>query len=252
MKISIITVVFNNVSTIKDAIDSVLNQTYENIEYIVVDGASGDGTVDIIKSYGNQINRFISKPDNGLYDAMNKGIKLASGNVIGILNSDDLYYDNTVLKKVADTFRKHPDVQCVYGDLMYVDRNDTSKVVRYWKSSPYIKGSFKKGWHPPHPSFFVKREVYEKHGLFREDMAVAADFELMFRFLEKYSIPSVYIDKILVRMRLGGTSNRSLKKIMEGNRDYKKAFLVNGYKVPFLYTVRRFLPKFIQFIRKPG
>lgn len=204
MKISIITVVWNNVNTIKDAIESVLNQTYKNIEYIIIDGGSTDGTIEVIQSYGNKINKFVSERDEGIYDAMNKGIKLATGDVIGILNSDDFYKSNDVLETVAKEFMVK-DIDCLYGDLEYVDQSNTSKVVRYWKSKPYRKGLFQKGWHPPHPTFFVKREIYHKYGMFNTNFKIAADYELMLRFLEKYQIKSSYIPKVLVSMRLGGT-----------------------------------------------
>lgn len=152
MKVSIITVVWNNADTIKDAIESVLNQTYKNIEYIIVDGGSTDGTIEIIQSYGNKISKFISEKDEGIYDAMNKGIKLATGDIVGILNSDDFYKSNDVIETVVREFISK-DIDCLYGDLEYVDKNDTSKVIRYWKSNPYKEGLFQKGWHPPHPTF---------------------------------------------------------------------------------------------------
>jgi len=250
LKISIITVVWNNASTIKDAIDSVLNQTYENIEYIVVDGASIDGTVEIVQIYGDKINKFISEKDTGLYSAMNKGIKLATGDIVGILNSDDVYFDKYVVENVATEFKEN-DVDSVYGDLYYVEENDLNKVVRYWRSSHFKEGSFAKGWHPPHPTFFVKREVYEKHGLFDLEMKVSADFELMLRFLEKYKISTIYLSKVLVRMRVGGESNRSIKNIIAGNKSILRAFNKNRIQVnKFLYFLYRFVPKIIQMIKR--
>ena len=250
MKISIITVVWNNAKTIKDAIDSVLAQTYENIEYIVVDGASTDGTVEIVQSYGDKIDKFISEKDNGLYDAMNKGIGLSTGDVVGILNSDDFYKSNDILEIVANEFMSK-DIDCLYGDLEYVDDNDTSKVIRYWKSKPFKDGLFEKGWHPAHPTFFVKREVYEKYGLFDLEMKISADFELMLRFLEKYCISTTYLPKVLVRMRTGGESNRSIKNIIAGNKSILRAFDKNGIKVnKLMYVFYRFVPKIIQMIKR--
>ena len=250
LKISIITVVWNNATTIKDAIDSVLSQTYENIQYIVVDGASSDGTVEIVQSYGNKITKFVSEKDNGLYDAMNKGISLATGDIVGVLNSDDVYFDKYVIENVLKRFEEN-DVDSVYGDLYYVEENDLNKVVRYWKSSDFKEGSFAKGWHPPHPTFFVKREVYEKYGLFDLEMKVSADFELMIRFLEKYKISTIYLPKVLVRMRTGGESNRSIKNIIAGNKSILRAFDKNGIKVnKLMYVFYRFVPKIIQMIKR--
>jgi len=250
MKISIITVVRNNKDTIKDAIDSVLSQTYKNTEYIIVDGGSTDGTVELIKEYGDKIDKFISEPDNGIYDAMNKGLSLATGDVIGILNSDDVYFDNKVLEKVAKRF-EGTNIDSLYGDLYYVKEKDLNAIVRYWKSSEFIQGSFAKGWHPPHPSFFVKRHIYEKYGYFDLDMKVSADFELMLRFLEKYKIFTAYLPSVLVRMRTGGESNRSIKNMITGNKFVLKAFDKNGIKVnKFLYLYYRLFPKVIQLMKR--
>lgn len=250
MKISIITVVWNNESTIEDAIQSVLSQTYQDIEYIIIDGASSDGTIDTIKKYENNIAHFISEPDKGIYDAMNKGIKLATGDVIGILNSDDVYFDQYIIEKVMNTFLEE-NVASVYGDLYYVKQDDLNTPVRYWKSSEYKKGSFTKGWHPPHPSFFVKREIYEKFGYFDLNMKVSADFELMLRFLEKNTISTAYLPETIVRMRVGGESNSSIKNIIKGNQNILKAFDKNGIKVnKFLYPIYRLTPKLIQLIKK--
>lgn len=250
MKISIITVVRNNAATINDAINSVLSQTYKNIEYIIVDGASTDGTVEVIKGYTNKIDRFISEKDEGLYDAMNKGISLATGDVIGILNSDDIYFDKNVIENVVNTFREKK-TDSVFGDLHYVDKDNTNKVMRHWKTSNFKLGSFAKGWHPPHPSFFVKKEVYEKYGLFDLQLRISADFDLMLRFLEKHQISSVYLPKILVKMRTGGQSNNSLKNILISNKSILRSFSKNKIKVnKWLYLFNRLMPKLIQVIKK--
>jgi glycosyltransferase involved in cell wall biosynthesis len=249
MKISIITVVYNNKNTIRSAIESVLNQTYKNIEYIIIDGGSIDGTVDIIKSYGNKIDKFISEPDNGIYDAMNKGIKLSRGDIVGILNSDDFYAFNNVLEIVINEF-KSKNVDCLYGDLEYVDSKNINKVIRYWKSKPYKEGFFQKGWHPPHPTFFVKRECYEKYGLFNLDFKIAADYELMLRFLEKYKLKSSYIPKTIVKMRIGGESNKSLSNIIKANIESYKAWKVNDlYINPFMLSLKP-LSKILQFFNR--
>jgi glycosyltransferase involved in cell wall biosynthesis len=250
MKISIITVVWNNKKTIKEAIKSVLNQTYENIEYIVVDGASTDGTIDIVRSYGDKISQFISEKDDGLYDAMNKGIGLATGDIIGILNSDDVYFDMNVIQNVIDVFEEKK-VDSVYGDLYYVDEHDLSKVSRYWKSSVFVQGSFSKGWHPPHPTFFVKKEIYNKYGIFDDNNKISADFELMLRFLERFKISTTYLPQVIVKMREGGASNQSIKNILKGNLNIIKAFDKNDIKVnKFTYLFYRFIPKISQKLRR--
>ena len=250
MKISIITVVRNNASTIKDTIDSVLKQTYSNVEYLVIDGSSTDGTIEIIQGYKKYIKKFISEKDKGVYDAMNKGINLATGDVIGLLNGDDVYFDETVLQNVANAFKKN-ESDCVYGDLYYVERNNLDEIVRYWKSSKFKKGSFARGWHPPHPTFFLKKEVYSKYGLYDIEMKVSADFDLMLRLLEKYNITSHYLPTILVRMRTGGMSNKTIKNIIISNQSILRSF--DKYKIKinkFMYLIYRLLPKVMQMIRK--
>ena len=252
MKISIITVVRNNVATINDAINSILSQTYKNIEYIVIDGASTDGTVGVVQSYTNKIDKFITEKDHGLYDAMNKGITLATGDIIGILNSDDMYFDINVIEDIANTFLEKK-TDSVFGDLHYVDKNNTNKVMRHWKTSDFKLGSFAKGWHPPHPSFFAKKEVYEKYGLFDLELSISADFDLMLRFLEKHQISSVYLPKTLVKMRTGGQSNNSIRNIITSNKSILKSFSKNKIKVnKWLYLFNRLMPKLIQVIKKGG
>ena len=182
-KISVITVSFNSAKTIRNTIESVLSQDYQHIEYIVIDGGSTDGAVDIVQEYGNRITKVISESDNGIYDAMNKGIRAATGDVIGFINSDDYYPVSDVLTNVMQVFTEESYDIC-YGDLCYVDQNKTNEIVRYWKSSKYIAGSFRNGWCPPHPTFFVRRNIYEHYGMFDLDYKIAADFELMMRLLE--------------------------------------------------------------------
>jgi len=246
MKVSIVTVVYNSENTIKDAIESVLNQTYKNIEYIIIDGASTDRTVEIIKSYRNKINKFVSEPDKGIYDAMNKGIKLATGDIVGILNSDDVYADNNVIETIANTFQKN-DYDAIYGDLIYVDKENLDKVIRYWKSNPFEKGLFQKGWHPAHPTFFVKREIYDRYGLFNLDFKIAADYELMLRFMERYNIGTYYIPEVLVKMRVGGESNRSLKNILKANIECYKAWKVNNLKISLFIVIKKPFLKLLQY-----
>ena len=248
MKISIITVVWNNAKTIKDAISSVLNQSYKDIEYIIIDGASTDGTIEIVQSYGDKI-KFISEKDNGLYDAMNKGIRMATGDVVGILNSDDFYASDKILQIVADEFLKG-NIDSVYANLEYIDANDPKRVIRYWRSKKYQEGLFRSGWHPAHPTFFVKKEIYEKYGVFDLSFKIAADYELMLRFFEKCKITSSYVDEVFVKMRIGGESNRSIKNIIKANMESYKAWKANGlYINPLRFLLKPF-SKIIQFIKK--
>lgn len=205
MKISIITVVWNNKETIRDAIDSVLSQTYIDIEYIVVDGLSTDGTIDVVRSYGARITHFLSESDKGLYDAMNKGIELSTGDVIGILNSDDFYIDEFVIEKVVSEFRAK-GVDSVFGDLVYVKSSDLEHTVRYYDSSKFNPSMFAYGWMPAHPTVFIKRNIYEKYGVFRTDLKVAADFDILARFMATHGISYSYIQGIMVKMRIGGVS----------------------------------------------
>lgn len=249
MKISIITVVYNNVNTIKDTIDSVLSQTYQDIEYIIVDGQSTDGTVELVQSYGNRIHKFISEPDGGLYDAINKGIKLAGGEVIGLLHSDDLFNSPEAISSIVQAFKAEA-VESVYADLHYVDKNDTRKVIRNWQSGGYSKERFTLGWMPPHPTFYVKKEVYDRLGFYDTSFKSAADYELMLRFLYKHNITTKYIPDTLVKMRIGGESNRSLKNRLRANKEdfmaWKKNNLNPRFYTRFLKPLRK-LPQFIPF-----
>ena len=249
MKISIITVVWNNEKTIKNAIDSVLSQTYKNIEYIVVDGSSTDGTVKIVQSYGDKISKFLSEKDKGIYDAMNKGIRLATGDIVGILNSDDFYKSNDILEIVVNEFI-NKDIDCLYGDLEYVDSKDTSKVLRYWKSKVYKDRLFENGWHPAHPTFFIKREYYKKYGVFNLDFKIAADYEIMLRFLKKYQLKSSYINKTFVKMRVGGESNRSIRNIVKANLESYRAWEINGLNINPIIFLLKPLSKILQFLYK--
>ena len=247
MKISIITTAYNSARTVEDTIKSVLGQVGVEVEYIIIDGSSTDGTMEIVNKYRDQITKIVSEKDGGMYDAMNKGIKLATGEVVGILNSDDVYEDNEVLKKVVEEFER-TKADCVWGDLEVVDKDDVNKVVRNWKSGPYIEGSFQKGWHPPHPGFFVKKEIYDKYGLFRTDMSTWADYELQLRFLEKHKISSAYISETLVKMRDGGKSSQSIWHQMKANFGCYKAFKINGLKVSPFIIIKKPLFKFKQYL----
>ena len=221
LRVSIITIVYNNRSTFEDCVKNVLSQTYGEIEYIVVDGGSSDGTVDILQAYQKRISQWISEPDQGVYDAMNKGIRMATGEVVGFLHSSDLYAHPRVIEEVAWIF-ENSDVNSAYGDLQYVDKGDLSRVIRHWKSSPYRHGQFRQGWMPPHPTFFVRKKIYEKYGYFNPNFRIAGDYELMLRFLERYRISATYIPEVLVKMRWGGISNGSIRNILiKSYEDYR-------------------------------
>lgn len=227
MKISIITATYNSAATIASCISSVNNQTYPDIEHIIIDGASKDNTIQLIDSQQNRVKKRISESDNGIYDAMNKGISIATGEIVAILNSDDIYLDNFAIERVMEIF-KTTQTDCVYADLFYVDRVNTNKVVRYWKTNEYKLGAFNKGWHPGHPSFFLKNQIYKQYGDFDLSFVLAADFELMLRMLEKYRISSTYLPLPLVKMRLGGATNKSLVNIYNQNIECIRAFKKNG------------------------
>jgi glycosyltransferase len=249
MKVSIITPVFNGQGTIGETIENVLNQEYKNIEHIIIDGNSTDGTLEMITDYTHQIAKVVSELDQGIYDALNKGIRLSTGDIIGILHAGDLYAHDRVLKRVVDGFEKQNKDGC-YGDLQYVDQNDPNKVIRYWKSSSYRNGKFKLGWMPPHPTFFVKREVYEKYGVFNREFRIAGDYELMLRFLAKEKISVFYIPEVLVKMRMGGISNRSVKDLWIKSREDYKAWKINHLTGSILTILLKNLFKLPQFLRR--
>ena len=244
-KISIVTVTYNCVNDVERTVKSVINQDYADKEYIIIDGNSQDGTKELLDQYKSNFNYFISEPDKGIYDAMNKGFHMATGDVVGIINSDDLLAEPTAIEKVMKTFEEHPEADAVYADLYYVAQNDTSKIVRHWISGKQRR--FKYGWHPAHPTFYVKREIYQKYGLFDLDFKFAADFELMLRLIEKEHIKLVYLPEPLVRMRLGGTTSKNLTNIRKGNIECIKAFKKNGIEVSCLYPLFRLLPKLKQY-----
>lgn len=236
LTVSIITVSYNSENTIIDTIESVINQDYPFIEYIIVDGNSKDGTMNIIGGYGSKIQRVISEPDKGIYDAMNKGLQLASGDIVGILNSDDYYVDNTVISNVAACFEVAA-VDAMYSDLLYVNtKKGVERVVRYWKSGMYNRNRFLFGWMPPHPTFFVRRSVYKSYGDFNLTLKSAADYEIMLRFLYKHSISCTYLPKVTIKMRTGGVSNASLNNRIRANREDRKAWQINNIR-PYFFTL---------------
>lgn len=210
--ISIVTAVYNCYQTVGQTLDSVFSQSYPSIEAIVIDGASTDGSLVAIEKYRSRLGTFISERDDGIYDAFNKGIKHATGDVIGFLSADDIFENCEILSKVADVF-KDPAVDVVYGDLVYVKHDDITKVIRYWRSGLYDDAALRRGWMPPHPTLYVRRSVYQRLGVFDTRYRISADYDLVLRFLAVGKVRSAYIPEVMVRMRVGGASNRSLKAI---------------------------------------
>jgi len=248
MKISIITAVLNNQGFIEQSILSVLNQTYPNIEYIVIDGKSNDGTERVIQKHSTRISKIISEADNGIYEALNKGIAAATGDVVGFLHSDDIYAEKEVLENVATVFQNDESLDSCYGNALCVKRNDLSHMVRYWKSSPYDYDRIKHGWMPPHVAFFVRKRVYDKYGTFDTDYKICGDYELILRFLYRYRISTRYISSDIVRMRMGGASTRSLKAILRKNWEGYKA--CKSYGLGFSTIVMKNLIKIQQLFNK--
>ncbi len=243
MKISVITVCYNSIATLQDTLESILRQTYPDVESIVVDGASKDGTVELIEKYSHQFSgrmKWISEPDKGIYDAMNKGIGMATGDVIGFLNADDYYQDENVLEAIAEAFARHGK-EAIHGNLHYI--NGAREIVRTWRGTEYTPGSFQRGWNPAHPTFYCKKDCFTRYGGFDPAMDSGADFELMMRFIEKNRISTAYIDRDMVFMRTGGSSTAGLRAILRNTRQNKQAFKKNGIPYPWHYGVTRLLAK---------
>ncbi len=234
MKISIITPTFNSAATVRDTLSSIRMQDHPDIEHIIIDGGSKDLTREILAEY-NHISTVISEPDRGLYDAMNKGIRLATGDVVAILNSDDFYTHPQVVSR-AVAMLKQTGAAALYADLEYVHAVRTSRVIRTWKAGPYRLDNFQWGWMPPHPTFFVRRQVYEQYGLFDLSLRFSADYELMLRFLVRHHIPVCYLPEVTVRMRAGGASNASLRNRLRANLEDRRAWAMNDLR-PRFYTL---------------
>ena len=235
MKITVITPVYNGADTIRTCIESVKGQTYAEVEYIIVDGGSTDHTVDIIKSMQYEKLKWVSEKDKGLYDAFNKGILMATGEVVCFLCADDMYANEQVLQKAAEAFTKNPDVEMVYNDLVYLNREDIRKIDRYWKSSQFKPGLFKKGWLPPNTAWFIKRKNFLTYGLFDLRFKMAADFELQYRFFEKHRLRSLYIPGISVNMRSGGMSNSNMSGMYTSLKECYDALKLNHVRFPIRY-----------------
>ncbi|MDD2495766.1 MAG: glycosyltransferase family 2 protein [Tissierellia bacterium] len=244
MKISIITTTYNSASTIKDTLESVNSQNYSIIEHIIVDGGSKDNTLSLVERYGKSVSTVISEPDKGIYDAMNKGIKAATGDVIGMLNSDDFFTSDDIIETVVDNF-KNSDIDALYGDIHFVNPDDISKCVRYYSSAIFKPSLFRFGFMPAHPSFYMKRELYEKHGLYSLDYKIASDYDLLIRYLHREKIKYKYINKDFVTMRTGGVSTENFNSIVTLNKEIVKAckkygIYTNMFILSFKYLYKLF------------
>lgn len=245
MKISVITATYNCAQTLAACLDSIKTQTHPSLESIVIDGASTDGTLDVIRAHGAHVHRVISEPDRGIYDALNKGIRLATGDVVGFLHADDLFADEYVLAEIARHF-EDPAVEAVYGDLVYVDAADVSKVIRLWTAGEFAPARLREGWMPPHPTLYVRRSVYERLGAFDTRYRIAADYDSVVRFFGAGGVRPVYLPRLLIRMRVGGVSNRSLRSIWR--KSCEDLDVMRRHKVGGLGTLlRKNLSKVSQF-----
>ncbi len=235
MKVSIITVTYNSSKTLRETIDSVVSQDYNDIEYIIIDGGSTDDTLKIVSEYKQHISQVVSEPDNGIYDAFNKGVRLATGDIIGMLNSDDIYDNPKVISTIVEYFnRENADI--VYGDLVYRSITaNTQKIVRYWESNIFTNGSLWYGWMPPHPTVYCTRDIYQKYGLFDETLKQASDYDFMLRLFKQSELKKVYIPKVLVKMNIGGVSNASFSNII---RNIKEDYIsIRKNKIGGVFTL---------------
>lgn len=251
IKISVITVCYNSAATLRETLLSVAEQTHPDVEHIIVDGGSSDSSLSLVRQYRRHDGPLVSEPDRGIYDAMNKGLALATGDVVGFLNSDDVYADSHVLSRIAEVFAE-PAVAACYGDLVYVAASRPDRVVRHWRSRPYRAGLCKRGWMPAHPTFYVRREAYKRHGGFDESLHIAADFEICLRLLEVQRLPATYLPGVLVKMRTGGVSNSSLKNVIRSNQEVSKALRKHGYPAGFLLILRKLAAKLTQLRWRPA
>lgn len=250
MLISIITATYNSEQFIQEALNSYGAQDHQEKELMVIDGASNDATISIVKEQLSDRDILLSEPDHGIYDALNKGIRLAKGEIIGILHSDDLFASSQVLSKVMQQFKDDPTIQAVYGDLQYVDRMDTTKVIRHWKSGTFSKKEMERGWMPPHPTLFIRKECFNELGAYDLNYHSAADYDLILRMLYKAAIKTAYIPEVLVKMRVGGLSNHSLQNRWRANKEDRKAMRLNGIPFPLITGILKPLRKLNQFWTK--
>ncbi|MEZ4526824.1 MAG: glycosyltransferase family 2 protein [Desulfobacterales bacterium] len=248
MKISLITVCRNSASTIENCIQSATNQNYPHLEYIIMDGGSTDGTVDIIKKYQNRITYWISEKDRGIFHAMNKGLQRASGDIIGFINADDFFASDDVLSEISAAL-ENTDYDGVYSDLIYVDQHDADRTVRYWKSGEFSKKKMRFGWFPPHPTLYFRKSVYDRLGFFDDRMKMAADYDLMVRFLYQGNLRMKYLPFVSAKMRMGGVSNRNITSIIRSLKEFAGVWKKNGLQKPPFLISNTLLFRFFQLIR---
>ncbi|NTD95626.1 glycosyltransferase [Agrobacterium tumefaciens] len=246
MKISIITVIYNGEAYLKECIESIIGQSYQDIEYIIVDGASTDGTLKIVEDYRHAVTHLVSEPDRGLYDAINKGILLASGEVVGILNADDMLADENVIAQVAKAFTEHAEINAIYGDLNYI-RPVSNQILRTWKSKQADKLDIAKGWMPAHPTLYIKRDLFEQYGNYALDIGTAADYDLILRYFFVYQLKAVYLPILMVNMRMGGVSNKNLSSLAGAFKNDYKALKRNRILNPIKVLFRKKLSKIMQY-----
>jgi glycosyltransferase involved in cell wall biosynthesis len=246
LKVSIITVCYNSEKTIETTIQSVTSQDYANIEYIIVDGNSSDHTMGVVDRYKKNINKIVSEPDRGIYDAMNKGIKMAEGDVIGILNSDDIFVSNTIISEIVKAFENDTEIAAVYGNIDFFKDELTKKVVRTWITKPYYPKFFDEGEVPPHPSLFVRKAVYDKIGTYFPDFKISSDYEFMFRAFKVHNYKPYYLDRFIVNMKIGGESTKSFKNILIGNKEVRVAWKMNNMRPSLWFWVLRVYKKIRQ------
>ena len=252
MKISIITATYNSADSIQATIESVLSQYDCEIEYIVIDGQSKDGTIAILKNNEPHFNgrlRWISEPDQGIYDALNKGIQLATSDIIGFLHSDDVFASKSVLEVIQKTFEE-TNTDILYGDLVYVDKKNQEKVLRYWRSQPFRQSLLSRGWMPPHPTVFMKKEIYEKQGTFDVSFSISADYDFLLRVLKDPSLHCVYLPQVITKMRLGGTSNRNIRNILIKSKEDYRALRKNGFSYAWWILAMKNISKLSQFLKR--
>lgn len=238
MVVSIITVTFNSSATVRDTLESINRQTFRNIEHIIIDGLSTDNTLDIVADFSH-VNKVFSEADNGVYDAMNKGVRHATGDIIGILNSDDVFASASIIAEVVDIFANNSDVDALYGNIEYFKEDKIDEIVRFWKTKPYYDGFFEDGETPPHPSLFVRKRVYDNINHYFPDFKIASDYEFMFRMFKVNNYKPFFFDKTIVKMRVGGISTSGFKSYWQSTKELKQVWEMNGYKYPKkLYFLR--------------
>lgn len=252
LKISIITVCYNSEATIRDTIESVLSQSYSDIEYIIVDGVSKDGTMAIVNEYKDRISKIVSEPDKGIYDAMNKGISMAAGDVIGILNSDDYYETSNVIEGVVQCFERFPNSELVFGDVVFVQPKNLQRVVRFYSSEHFKSWKLRFGWMPAHPATFISKRAYDRVGGYSLDYKISADFEMFVRLLLVHGLRFSKIDKVLVRMRAGGISTSGVKSSIRLNSEIVRACRNNGVYTNLIFVLSKIPFKLVELFKKPS